>query len=380
MLQFPESEMISLVSAAPRYDLAESLGPDLRLGELLQSPAGQSGLDHLPLGYATAEGDLRLREALARLHGVGPNEVVTTMGGMHALFLTAFILCGRDDEAIAVAPLFPPARNVLQAVGTRLRVLPLSFDRGYRLDLAAIGGMLTQKTRLVSLASPQNPSGVMIAPDTLRALVGMMNEICPEAFLLVDETYRLAAFGDAIEAGPSALALGDKVISVTSLSKCHGAPGLRLGWAITRNTQLRKQLVLGKFNTVISCSPVEEALALRVFEDSDRIIAERRKLRTDGLAISAKWVGENSRFVDWVRPDAGAICCVRLKREMFDDAAVGRFHATLVSQGVRVANGTWFGDEARVFRLGFGLLPIPELQVALRLLSDALRQTSRVAA
>jgi hypothetical protein len=65
---------------------------------------------------------------------------------------------------------------------------------------------------------------------------------------------------------------------------------------------------------------------------------------------------------------------------MFDDAAVGRFHATLASQGVRVANGTWFGDEARVFRLGFGLLPIPELQVALRLLSDALRQTSRVAA
>jgi hypothetical protein len=160
----------------------------------------------------------------------------------------------------------------------------------------------------------------------------------------------------------------------------HGAPGLRLGWAITRNIQLRKQLVLGKFNTVISCSPVDEALALRVFEDSDRIIAERRKLRTDGLAISAKWVGENSRFVDWVRPDAGAICCVRLKREMFDDAAVDGFHATLANQRVRVANGAWFGDEHRVFRLGFGLLPIPELQVALRLLSDALRQTSRVAA
>ncbi len=356
MLQFPESEMISLVGAAPRYDLAESLGPDLRLGELLRSSAGQSGLDDLPLSYATAEGDPRLRGTLARLHGVDPDNVVTTMGGMHALFLIAFILCGRDDEAIVVAPLFPPARNVLQAVGTRLRVLPLSFDRGYRLDLAEIRGMLTPKTRLVSLASPQNPSGVMVAPDTLRALLGMMNDICPEAFLLVDETYRLAAFGDAVEAGPSALALSDRLISVASLSKCHGAPGLRLGWAITRNPQLRKQLVLGKFNTVISCSPVDEALALKVFEDSDRIIAERRKLRTDGLAMTAEWVRENSRLVDWVRPDAGALCCVRLKREVFDDAAVGRFYATLADQGVRVANGVWFGDEPRVFRLGFRTL------------------------
>jgi hypothetical protein len=380
MLRFPESEMISLVGAAPRYDLAESLGPDLRLGELLPSPAGQSGLDDLPLGYATAEGDLRLREALARLHGVGPDNVVTTMGGMHALFLIAFILCGRDDEAIAVTPLFPPARNVLQAVGTRLRVLPLSFDQGYRLDLAEISAMLTPKTRLVSLASPQNPSGVMIAPDTLRGLLCRMSDICPEAFLLVDETYRLAAFGDAVEAGPSALALSDRLISVASLSKCHGAPGLRLGWAITRNTQLRKQLVLGKFNTVISCSPVDEALALRVLEDSDRIMAERRELRTDGLAITAAWIRESSRFVDWVRPDAGALCCVRLKCETFDDTAVGRFYAALASQGVRVANGAWFGDEARVFRLGFGLLPMPELKAALRLLTDALRQISRVAA
>jgi aspartate/methionine/tyrosine aminotransferase len=379
-MQFPESEMISLVSAAPRYDLAESLGPDLRLGELLHSPAGQSGLDDLPLGYATAEGDLRLREVIARLHGVGPDDVVTTMGGMHALFLIAFILCSRDDEAIAVAPLFPPARNVLRAVGARLRALPLSFDRGYRLDIDEIRGLLTQQTRLVSLASPQNPSGVMIAPATLRALLGLMDEICPEAFLLVDETYRLAAFGDAIEAGPSALALDDKVISVASLSKCHGAPGLRLGWAITRNTELRRQLVLAKFNTVISCSPVDEALALRVFVDGDRIIGERRKLRSDGLAMTAAWVQENRRFVDWVRPDAGALCCVRLKREMFDDAAVGGFHATLSRQGVRVADGAWFGDEARVFRLGFGLLPLTELQAALRLMSDALSQTSRVAA
>jgi DNA-binding transcriptional MocR family regulator len=139
-------------------------------------------------------------------------------------------------------------------------------------------------------------------------------------------------------------------------------------------------LVLGKFNTVISCSPVDEALALKVFENSDRFVGERRRLRTEGLTMTADWVRENSGFVDWVRPDAGAFCCVRLKPRIYDDAAVGRFYAVLTDKGVRVANGAWFGDEQRVFRLGFGLLAMSELQVALRLVADTLRQTSRTAA
>jgi aspartate/methionine/tyrosine aminotransferase len=383
MARFLESEIISLVGAAPRYDLSESLGPDLRLAELLQpsDPTSlASGLGDLALGYASAEGNPKLRETIARLHGVGPDDVVLTMGAMHALFLIAFIVCDRGSEAVAISPLFPPARNVLEAVGAKLRVLSLSFDRGYQPDLAELRGLLSAQTRLVSLASPQNPSGIAIAPEDLGKLLGMMEEICPDAYLLVDETYRAAAFGDDAAVSPSAIALSTRVISTASLSKCHGAPGLRLGWAITRDPALRKQLVLGKFNTVISCSPVDEALALKVFENSDRFVGERRKLRTEGLAITADWVRENNGFVDWLRPDAGALCCVRLKPQMFDDAAVSRFYGTLADKGVRVANGAWFGDEQRVFRLGFGLLAMSELRVALRLVADTLRQTSRIAA
>ena len=71
---------------------------------------------------------------------------------------------------------------------------------------------------------------------------------------------------------------------------------------------------------------------------------------------------------------------MRLKPRLYDDAAVGRFYAALADKGVRVANGAWFGDEPRVFRLGFGLLAMSELQVALRLVAEALKQTSRSAA
>jgi DNA-binding transcriptional MocR family regulator len=171
--------------------------------------------------------------------------------------------------------------------------------------------------------------------------------------------------------------VGDpRVISVASLSKCHGAPGLRLGWAITRDPALRAQLVLAKFNTVISCSPVDEALGLQVLEHRERVIAERRRRLAEGLRRTAGWVRENGDFVDWVRPNAVAICCVRLKPSVFDDEAVRRFYDALAGGGVRVANGNWFGDEARVFRLGFGLLAMPDLEAALSGLAAALRQAA----
>src|SRR5205823_8155660 len=131
--------------------------------------------------------------------------------------------------------------------------------------------LLSPRTKLVSLASPQNPSGVAILAQTLRRVLAIMQEACPEAYLLVDETYREAAYGDD-ETAASVVELGPRIVSVASLSKCHGAPGLRLGWAITRDKALREQLVLGKFNTVISCSPVDEALALRVLASREPIL------------------------------------------------------------------------------------------------------------
>lgn len=303
-------------------------------------------------------------------------KVIVTVGGMHALFLIAFLLCDRGAEAVTTSPLFPPAGNALDVVGANVRILPLSFDQGYQLDPADLREQLSPSTKLVSLASPHNPSGVAIPSQTLCEVLAAMEKRCPGAYLLVDETYREAAYGDDPVA-KSAAALSPKVISVASLSKCHGAPGLRLGWAITQDPALREQLVLGKFNTVISCSPVCETLALEVLEQRDRIIAERRWSLAEGLARTAEWVRENKEFVDWIQPDAGAICCVRLKPSVFHDVAVSRFYDTLASKGVRVANGTWFGDEARVFRLGFGLLSMPDLHVALNVLSAALKQTVR---
>lgn len=374
MARFPENDIISLVRATPRFDLAESVGPSIRTAEWLDE-ISLSSLGDIPLDYATAEGNPALRKAIANLHGVSPDDVVVTVGGMHALFLVSFILCDREDDVVTTTPSFPLARSALDVVGATVRTLTLSFDQAYRPDLAELPGLLSPRTRLVSLSSPQNPSGTSITLETLEAVHAHMEARCPRAFLLVDETYRHAAYGDNPIAR-SAVTLGPKIISVGSLSKCHGAPGLRLGWIVTRDPELRRQLVVGKFNTVICCSPVDELLALKVLEHSDRIMVQRRVHLAQGLARTADWVTRNERFVDWVRPDAGALCCVRLRPSVFDDLAVRRFYQVLVSEDVRVAEGAWFGDEARVFRLGFGLLSVSDLDAGLERLAAALRRAA----
>jgi aspartate/methionine/tyrosine aminotransferase len=377
MTRFVRNDIISLVGRAPRHDLAESVGPNLQLAELLGTD--EASLGELALGYATAAGDPALRAAIAAQHGVTADDVVITVGGMHALFLTAYILCGRGEEAIVATPVFPPTRDALISAGATLQTLPLSFDEGYRFDPSRLTALLSPATRLVSLASPQNPSGVAIPHKVMTSALSAMATRCPEAFLLIDETYRSAVYGDD-KTAPSAALLGPQVIVTGSLSKCHGAPGLRIGWAITRNVALREQLVLGKFNTVIANSTIDEALGLRVLRQAEQIIGTRRRVLGEGVARTAAWVQRNAALIEWVRPDAGALCCVRLRPDAFDDAAVARFHAALARLDARVGDGNWFGEERRVFRLGFGYLPISDLQAALDVLSTALQQSLRQAA
>jgi aspartate/methionine/tyrosine aminotransferase len=372
--RFPHNDIISLTSEPARYDLAESLGPDLRLGHLIDANF-RDQLSDLALAYGPPPGNAVLCKLIADRHGVSADDVITTAGGMQALFLVAFVLGEPGSDVVIGRPVFPNARSVLDVTRSHIIELPLSFDQGYRIDIERVKSLLTARTRLISLASPQNPSGVAITISEIRDVLRCMDEICPDAFLLIDETYREAAYGDA-EVSASLVSLDRRIISCASLSKCHGAPGIRTGWVITRDEALRAQLTLGKFNTTIGNSVLDEAIAIRIISDSG-LLAERRRRLAAGLARTAAFAADHAEVLAWVRPDAGALCCLRLRREAFDDQAVAGFYAELAARDTRVGPGSWFGDEARVFRLGFGLLPMPDLDEALRRISTALAATGR---
>lgn len=370
--RFSDHSMMSLTSTKVSYDLAESVGPDLVLGDVFNT-AELSELASLSLEYRSAQGSAELRHVIAQQNNVHADDVITTVGGMHAIFLCSEVLCGRGDHVLVQQPSFPLTQSALAFNHADLEFLPCRFEDRYKIDIEHLIRRLTPQTSLVCLASPQNPSGVAIAKEDVLRIIDAMNAHCPDAFLLLDETYRQASYGDD-KPIDSLASLDARVISCASLSKCHGAPGVRIGWAITRHQLLRKQLLNGKFQTIICCSGLDEAVALRVMEYRESRFQDRASHLGKGRELVSHWVERHADQISWVPPDAGALCCVRLDCARSDEALIAQFHDELQQQSVRVAPGTWFGDEPDVFRLGFGLLPIDELTQGLEAVSHALKR------
>ena len=84
------------------------------------------------------------------------------------------------------------------------------------------------------------------------------------------------------------------------------------------------------------------------------------------------WVRSEQGRVEWVPPAAGALCCMRLSPDDFKDMQIERFWSLLPEAQLQLGDGAWFGESSRVFRLGFGYLPLDELRIALGRLTSAL--------
>ena len=365
MTAFAPSAMTALIDIPVRYDLAESTSPPLNLGDLADATA----LADMALGYGTSRGDAELRALIAADFGVDAEQVLVTVGAIEAMFLLAQATCAAGDRVLLATPCFPPARTVPEGLGAQVDVVPLSFHDGYRLPLDTISGLLTPRTRLVSLASPQNPSGVRFTEEELRTLLAAVRERAPNAVVLVDETYRESTYGD----GPtprSSAAMSPRIVTCSSLSKAHGAPGLRVGWLTTTDAELYERLREAKFLTTIACSTVDEFLAAQVLRRRNKILAPRAQRLRQALDELLHWTRDQP--VEIVLPDGGAMCCLRLRADRFSDDAVRTFYARLAEHDTRVAPGSWFGEHDRVFRLGFGHLSASDFSAALDRLADAL--------
>jgi aspartate/methionine/tyrosine aminotransferase len=367
MTTFAASPMADLIDEPVRYDLGESTCPPVRLADLVDSAT----LNDLELGYGTSRGDADLRALIAADAGVTADQVLVTVGAVEAMFLLAQDRTG--GRAALVSPCFPPAEVIPTGLGSPVDVVQARFDDGFRLPIDAVVRVLTTDTRLVSLASPQNPSGVRFTEAEIRDLVTIVEQRSPDAVVFVDETYRASTYGDAPV--PTSMAtLSPRVVTCSSLSKAHGAPGLRLGWLTTTDPQLYERLRNAKFLTTIACSTLDETLAAAVLRRSATILAPRAARLARALTELLTWAADQP--VDVVRPDGGAVCCVRLRPDVYDDAAVPAFYDHLADQGVRVARGSWFGAEDRMFRLGFGHLEADDFTEALARLGATLAKAA----
>ena len=369
MRQFPASPITALIDQKPLYNLGESIGPNLTVADLF-GPQRLADLGSVQLGYGTSAGEPALRALVAARHGIPADQVLIAPGAAAALFLLGLLF--GDGEILIGQPCYPPMLEALHGIGAKVVTVRSRFEDGYRIDLDAFAAKLSPRTQLAMFASPQNPSAVTITDSEVERMLGAMSRACPEALLLIDETYREATYG---ETPPAASFAGrsPRLLTCASLSKAYGVPGLRIGWLTVPDPALYEQLRLAKFNSSLCCGTLDEFLAAELLSRADDVLALRAAFMDDARSMIERWIKAHTGRLRWLPPQAGAFCCLQLDPGTFGPADIDRFHTDLRQRRTLVAPGPWFGDSAHILRLGLAYEPPDKLAHGLDVISAALR-------
>ena len=182
--------------------------------------------------YTPAAGRPALRAAIAQAHrarsgqAVSGDNVVYFAGAQNALFVTSLCVAAPGDEVVTFEPLYPTYPATIEVSGARLVRAPCTDE--WRPDLAALGSVITPRTRAILWASPNNPSGVVLNEHELAVIAELAQR--HDLWLIADEVYAGLAPGGNV---PSLAArLPERVVTLGSLSKSHAMTGWRAGWLV----------------------------------------------------------------------------------------------------------------------------------------------------
>ena len=347
-----------------RYNLAESSVADVPFSDL------NLDLDALVLAYGDHLGHPGLRALLAsEAPPLQPDHVLLTVGAASALFIVATSLLSAGDHMLVVHPNYATNIETPRQLEAAYEPFPLKFDEGFRLNVDELIGHIRPHTRYVSITVPHNPTGVMIPEDDLHELIDAVEAW--DCLLLVDETYREMAYGSVL---PPAASLSPNVVSVSSLSKTYGLPGIRLGWLMTQNADLMHTFLAAKEQIFISGSVLDEEVAYQYLQHKPNHLARIRAEIARKFAIVQDWIAKE-RLMEWVEPQGGVVCFPRIKPDAPVD--VERFYTILNGKyGTTVGPGRWFEVDRRHMRVGFGWPDDAQLRAGLEAISQALREST----
>jgi aspartate/methionine/tyrosine aminotransferase len=294
------------------------------------------------------------------------DDVLITTGAAGALFIVATSLLSADDHLVVIRPNYATNLETPRAIGCKTTHIDLAFEDGFRIDVERVASALTPATKLISVTCPHNPTGVMLTEAELRALVELASR--HGCRLLVDETYRDLSYDRRL---PLAASLGEHVIGVSSLSKAYGAPGIRIGWLITRDPKLQEVFLAASEQISICGSVMDEWVAEQILERREAILAPRLVEMRRRLDQVADWIAGEERL-EWVRPSGGVVCFPRMSATPAGGTE-GFYRRLLEGHGAYVGPGHWFEMPDSYFRIGYGWPTSEDLTAGLAAISAALR-------
>jgi aspartate/methionine/tyrosine aminotransferase len=295
--------------------------------------------------YSPLAGREKLRDAIAELHRsrtgqqVSAENAIFLSGAQNALFTASLCLAGPGDEVISCEPMYPTYPATIEVSGARLVRVPAAA--GFRLDLAALAAAVTPRTRAIFVATPNNPSGVIMS-ETDMAVIGELAK-CNSLWVVADEVYAGLAPGGRVPG--LAARLPDQVVTIGSLSKSHAMTGWRAGWMVGPSALVRhaESLVLcmlfGLPGFVQEAALTALGHAAEAEESTRAYCAARRDLLIGGLA--------GARGLHCHVPDAGMFTLVDVRETgLTGHEFMRRLYA---AERVSVLDGAMFGEATRAY-------------------------------
>jgi len=243
--------------------------------------------------YNPAPGYPEVREVIAnevaktRGIAVDPEQVVVVPGGKPVMFYTIFALINAGDEVIYPNPGFPIYESLIKFVNAKPVPIALREENDFRLDVNELEKLVTPKTRLLIINSPQNPTGGVLTHDDLEkiAKIAVDNDL----WILSDEIYSRILYEADFESVTQFKGLPERTIILDGFSKTYAMTGWRIGYGVMNKTMAShvSRLATNCNSCTASFTQMAAAEAIRgPQDDAERMVAEFRKRRdviVDGL-------------------------------------------------------------------------------------------------
>ncbi len=359
------------LNAEIKYNLSHSCAQTMTLKQLfLRDPEQLERLLNRPLEYASIQGDLALRNAIADFHqrhnrhniALTGEDVMTFAGAQEGLAAVYKALLAPGDEVVVFTPSYPSLVNMVEQYGARVCAIPLSYDGTWQFDLEQLRASINNNTKLIVINSPHNPTGAWLNREQQQEILSLAQAY--NCFLLSDDVTQPLVHQSASKSAHSkdhTLAHNfldyDKTIVVSVLSKSFGLAGIRIGWVLTKNSQLLEQLLAIKAYGSICTSLVDELIAEQALKNADDIIANNLAIIRDNKLTMARFINEHQPLFSWASPEAGILSLLKVNT----DTPLEQWLAELAQQsGVLLLPAKLFGLDDNFVRLGLGQKNFPE--------------------
>ena len=228
-------------------------------------------------GYGPTPGLIPLRETIAQYCAdykkvkTGIDEIVVTPGGKPVMFFTMLMLTQEGDEVIFPNPGFPIYESVINFSGAKPVPMPLLEKNNFRVDLKKLESDINEKTRVIIINNPGNPTGGMFSGDDIRAIAQMVQG--KNIYILSDEIYDRIIFGEQPLSIAALPGMKDRTIILDGFSKTYSMTGWRLGYGVM-NKELAGHMSMLMVNSASCAATMTQWAAIEALKGPQDAVTE----------------------------------------------------------------------------------------------------------